>query len=218
MFSATPLKAAWSGKAHRLRRPLHLVMQHAPGSGGCSTCVACRGITHDLDKGGQQPSPEAGSHKQRPDASHNDLYGHEELWDNELIQLAPTLQARNALPAECCLLHLAEGFPARGAKLASAGGRHVTPRDSPPVQLLQRGRTLLHACRALGPCLGVVVGMSWGVPCAVGACSMLAARQQQSLPCCCSPAHPSSPACFHMTLTTAACVTPQPGAPCPADQ
>ena len=69
---------------------------HAPGSKGCSTCVACRGITRDLDKGGQQPYPGAGSQKQYSEASRNDLYGHEELWDNELIQLAPTLQVWDA--------------------------------------------------------------------------------------------------------------------------
>ena len=79
----------------------------------CSACVACRGIDLDLDKGGQQPSPGVGSRDQHPNPSHNDLYGHEELWDNELILLAPTLQVQNALPAEWCLLQLAEGFSAR---------------------------------------------------------------------------------------------------------
>ena len=77
----------------------------------CSTCVACRGINRDLDKGGQQLSPEVRSHNRHADPSHNDLYGHEELWDNELIQLAPTLQVRSALPAERCLLSLQRAFP-----------------------------------------------------------------------------------------------------------
>ena len=99
----------------------------------CSTCVACRGINLDLEKGGQQPSPGVGSRDQHPDPSHNDLYGHEELWDNELIQLAPTLQVQNALSAECCLLHLAKCFATKEAELASPGCCHVTPHDSPPI-------------------------------------------------------------------------------------
>lgn len=109
----------------------------------CSTCVACRGIHHDLDKGGQRLSPEMGSQNQRPGPGHHDLYGHEELWDNELIQLAPTLQARNALRASqlgplghyqqrvACftLLSLQEmlSWPAR------PGCCRVTPDNTPPV-------------------------------------------------------------------------------------